>query len=92
MAAVTDAEIVDAIRLLAGTEGIFAETAGGVTIAALRRLLGDGVVDADERVVAVISGVGLKTVEAVAPDARPAAVIPPSLDAFEAAFGLEEAS
>jgi threonine synthase len=92
MAAVTDAEITDAIGLLARTEGIFAETAGGVTVAALRRLVADGVVDPSERVVAVISGVGLKTVDAVAPEAGPAAVIPASLDAFEAAFALEEAS
>ena len=65
--AVTDEEIVDGIRLLARTEGIFAETAGGVTIATLAKLAASGVVRPDERVVAYVTGNGLKTIEAVAP-------------------------
>jgi threonine synthase len=86
MAAVTDDEIVEAMRLLARTEGIFAETAGGVTIATLKRLAADGVIRADERVVAYITGHGLKTLDAVAGKVGPTATISPSLDAFHAAF------
>jgi len=62
---VTDDEIVDGIRLLARTEGIFAETAGGVTIATLVKLVDSGVVKHDERVVVYVTGSGLKTVEAL---------------------------
>jgi threonine synthase len=85
IAAVEDDEIVAGIRLLAETEGIFAETAGGVTIATLARLARDGVVGGDERVVALITGHGLKTVEALSGEIRPTIEIPASLDAFEAA-------
>jgi threonine synthase len=88
--AVSDQEIVDAMLLLARTEGIFAETAGGVTIATLARLAAKGVVRRDERVVAYITGAGLKTIEAVAPVCGPTATIPPTMDAFNAAFeGVE---
>src|SRR5208282_5472260 len=59
-AAVTDAEIIDGIKLLARTEGIFAETAGGVTIATLAKLAAQGVIRRDERVVAYVTGHGLK--------------------------------
>ena len=69
-AAVTDDEIVEGIRLLARTEGIFAETAGGVTIATLAKLAAQGVVRSDERVVALVTGHGLKTVEALGGDRR----------------------
>ena len=68
---VTDDEIVEGIRLLARTEGIFAETAGGVTIATLAKLAAEGVVRPDERVVAYVTGHGLKTIEAVSPRRRP---------------------
>jgi threonine synthase len=85
---VTDEEIVEGIRLLARTEGIFAETAGGVTIATLAKLAAAGVVRPDERVVAIVSGNGLKTIEAVAPYCGPTAVIPPTLDAFAASVEL----
>src|SRR5712691_564979 len=61
-----DAEIVDAIGLLAATEGIFGETAVGVTIAVLRRLLAAGQIDPDEETVIINSGDGLKTLNAVA--------------------------
>ena len=88
--AVTDSEIVDAMLLLARTEGIFAETAGGVTVATLARLAAKGVVRSDEKVVAYITGAGLKTIEAVAPVAGPTATIPPTMDAFNAAFEGEE--
>ena len=90
IASVTDDEILDGIRLLARTEGIFAETAGGVTIATLAKLAASGVVRADERVVAYVTGVGLKTVEAIAPTVGPTATIAPTLDAFNAALPIED--
>ncbi|HEX2048551.1 MAG TPA: threonine synthase [Acidimicrobiales bacterium] len=89
--AVSDKEIVDAMLLLARTEGIFAETAGGVTVATLSRLAAKGVVRSDERVVAYITGAGLKTIEAVAPVCGPTATIAPTMDAFNAAFDEGEA-
>ncbi len=89
-AAVTDDEIVDAMRLLAETEGIFAETAGGVTIATLKRLAADGTIRPDERVVAYITGHGLKTLDAVVDHVGPTASISPTLDAFHAAFDSQD--
>jgi threonine synthase len=62
---VTDEEIREGIRLLAQTTGIFTETAGGVTTAVLRKLAERGDIASDERVVAVITGDGLKTLDAV---------------------------
>ena len=87
--AVSDQEIVDAMLLLARTEGIFAETAGGVTVATLARLAAKGVVRSDERVVAYITGAGLKTIEAVAPVCGPTATIAPTMDAFADAYEEE---
>ena len=63
--AVSDDEIRDGIRLLAETTGIFTETAGGVTTATLAKLAREGRIGADERVVIVITGEGLKTLDAV---------------------------
>jgi threonine synthase len=91
-AAVTDDEVLDGIRLLARTEGIFAETAGGVTIASLVKLVNQGVVRSDERVVALVTGHGLKTVEALAGSVGPTATIAPTLEAFAAAMGDEPGS
>ena len=88
--AVTDEEIVAGIRLLARTEGIFAETAGGVTIATLVKLAREGIVRRDERVVAYITGNGLKTLDAVAPECGPTATIKPTLEAFSAAIDIED--
>ena len=79
IAAVTDDEIVEGIRLLARTEGVFAETAGGVTVATLAKLAAAGVVRSDERVVVYITGNGLKTVEALAGRVGRPATIPPTL-------------
>jgi threonine synthase len=90
VASVTDDEIVDGIRLLARTEGVFAETAGGVTIATLAKLAAEGVVRADERVVAYITGNGLKTIDAVSPHVGPSATIPPTMEAFEAVVEIED--
>src|SRR5215203_1812433 len=81
---VTDEEIVEGIRLLARTEGIFAETAGGVTVATLRKLLESGQIDPDAETVVFNTGEGLKTLDAVAPHVGPAATIPASADAFGA--------
>ena len=74
-ASVTDDEIIEGIRLLARTEGIFAETAGGVTIATLAKLAATGEVRRDERVVALVTGHGLKTVEALSGTVGPTASI-----------------
>ena len=73
----TDDEVIEAIGLLARTEGIFAETAGGVTIATLAKLAASGAIRPDERVVALVTGHGLKTVEALSGTAG-AAPPPPS--------------
>jgi threonine synthase len=89
LAAVTDGEVVEGIRLLARTEGIFAETAGGVTVASLKRLAQEGIVRPDERVVIYITGHGLKTLDAVTPGGGPTAVIKPTIDAFHEAFDPE---
>jgi threonine synthase len=86
LAAVTDDEVRAGIRLLARTEGIFGETAAGVTLASLRRLATEGVVRPDERVVVYVTGHGLKTLDALAGEAGPTATIEPTLDAFRAAF------
>lgn len=84
----TDAEILEGIRLLARTEGIFAETAGGVTIACLAKLAQRGIVRKDERVVAYITGNGLKTVEALGDTAGPTDTIAATLEGF-ASTGYE---
>ncbi|HLI72427.1 MAG TPA: threonine synthase, partial [Acidimicrobiales bacterium] len=85
---VDDDEILDGIGLLARCEGIFAETAGGVTIATLAKLAAAGVVRRDERVVAYVTGHGLKTVEALTQTVGPTATIAPTLDAFTAAVDV----
>ena len=84
--AVSDPEIVDGIRLLARTEGIFAETAGGVTVGVLKKLASNGAIDPDERVVAYITGNGFKTIDAVAEHVTPPLRVAPTLEAFEAAY------
>ena len=78
---VTDEEIREGIRMLAETTGIFTETAGGVTTATLALLAREGRIGADERVVLVITGDGLKTLDAVR-DTFEAFEIEPSFDAF----------
>jgi threonine synthase len=81
-----DDEIVDGIKLLAESEGIFAETAGGVVIAGLKRLVESGRVDRDELVVAFITGAGLKTQEAVVDKINKALHIAPTVASFEEAI------
>jgi threonine synthase len=82
---VTDDEIRQGIRLLAETTGVFTETAGGVTIGVLAKLAESGVIGSDERVVAYITGEGLKTLDAARETFR-MHEIEPTLDAFEAEF------
>jgi threonine synthase len=86
---VSDDEIREGIRLLAETTGIFTETAGGVTTAVLRKLALSGAIGADERVVAVITGDGLKTLDAVR-DTFAIHEIDASVASFEA-LGAERA-
>lgn len=81
---VTDDEVIEGIRLLARTEGIFAETAGGVTIAVLRKLLATGKLDPEAETVVFNTGDGLKTLDAIADVVGPTATIAPTLSAFEA--------
>ena len=78
---VTDEEIVDGIRLLARTEGIFAETAGGVTVACAKKLIDTGVIDPDAETVLLITGDGLKTLDAIADVVGPKATVSPSIEA-----------
>ena len=82
---VPDEEILECIGLLAQSEGVFAETAGGVTIASLRQMIQRGTIDPNKSVVAIISGHGLKTLDAVVETATVSSTISPSLaDAEEA--------
>lgn len=84
----SDEEIVAGVRLLAETEGLFAETAGGVTVACLRKLREAGVIRSDERVVAYITGTGFKTVEALEEVLPPTFMVSPSLEEFREAAGV----
>ena len=83
---VTDDEIKDGISLLARTTGVFTETAGGVTTATLRKLAERGDIDASERVVLVITGEGLKTLDAVRGTFETTEV-DPTVESFEAGVG-----
>jgi threonine synthase len=79
---VDDDVVVSAMRLLAATEGIFGETAGGVTLGVLRSLLASGQLDPAAETVIINSGDGLKTLDAVADTARGPAPIRPTLASF----------
>lgn len=90
---VSDEQIVEAVELLARTEGIFTETAGGVTIASLVQLVDSGAIDPSECVVAYVTGLGLKTLEAFERDNRPSMTVEPTLEAFAEAYerlGIQE--
>jgi threonine synthase len=82
----TEAEILDGIRLLASTEGVFTETAGGVTIANLKLLVDQGVIGPEEEVVAYVTGNGYKTVEAFEGSVEASYHVAPDLDEFLAAL------
>ncbi len=79
----TDDEVVEGIRLLAECEGIFAETAGGVTVACARKLVESGKLPRDESIVLCITGHGLKTQEAITGKCGQPRTIKPSLREFE---------
>ncbi len=85
VADITDDEVRDAIVLLARTEGIFTETAGGTTVGVLKKLVETGLLDTELETVVINTGHGLKTLDAVADLVRPAATIAPTYDAFVAA-------
>src|SRR5262249_46968295 len=84
--AATDAEIIEGIKLLARCEGIFTETAGGVTIACLKKLAAAGKIRPDEVTVAYVTGNGLKTQEAVVDHVVRPLRIAPTIESFEAAL------
>jgi threonine synthase len=86
IASVSDAEIIDAMKLLAETEGIFTETAGGTTVAVLKKLVEAGKIDPDETTVVYITGNGLKTQEAVQGYIGEPLTIEAKLDSFERAL------
>ncbi len=79
---VTDAEIIQAMKLLARTEGIFTETAGGVTVGVTQKLIQQGIIPRDESILMCITGNGLKTQEAVMGEIGQPVVIEPNIDAF----------
>jgi threonine synthase len=81
---VSDEEIVDSMKLLAESEGIFAETAGGVSVAVARRLAKDGLLPKGGTTVIAITGNGLKTAEAVEPVLKSVPRIGAKLAEFEA--------
>lgn len=83
---VTDKEILDAIKLLAKTEGIFAETAGGVTVAATKKLIDMGRIEKNETTIICITGNGLKTQEALHGHMGEPYQIKPNLESFEEAL------
>jgi threonine synthase len=92
IASVTDEEIIDGIKLLAEMEGVFTETAGGTTIAVLKKLVEQGKIDPSETTVAYITGNGLKTTEAIASSIGAPLTIEPQLASFNAAWEKAQAS
>jgi threonine synthase len=83
---VTDDEVVEGIRLLARTEGIFTETAGGVTVATAKKLVESGQLDPDAETVLLITGDGLKTLDALGDRVGPKATVQPSVEAVQSAL------
>ena len=84
---VTDEEIIEGIKLLAKTEGIFTETAGGVTVAVTKKLIEQGRIKKNELTVVSITGNGLKTIEAVSNRIGNPVIIEPRLGSFQEKFG-----
>ena len=83
----TEQEIREGIRLLASTEGVFTETAGGVTIANLKRMVDQGIVRPGEEVVVYVTGNGYKTIDALEGFLEPSYHVAPDLDEFLTALG-----
>jgi threonine synthase len=79
---VTDEQVREGILLLARNEGIFAETAGGVTVAVTKKLVETGQLDPERETVVLNTGDGLKTLDAVADRVAPSATIDPSYTEF----------
>ena len=79
---VPEPEIAEGMKLLAETEGIFTETAGGVVISTLKRLARENIIHPDEETVALITGTGLKTLEAIA-DQVETSTIEPTIGSFD---------
>jgi len=88
-AAPTDTEIIEAMKLLAETEGVFTETAGGVTLAATKQLLEEGTIPRDESLVVCITGNGLKTQEPLVNQLGQAVQIKPTLASFESELAAQ---
>ncbi|MCA1729195.1 MAG: pyridoxal-phosphate dependent enzyme, partial [Actinobacteria bacterium] len=86
MATVPEEKVAEGIKLLAGTEGVFTETAGGVAISGLEALVSSGAIAPDEETVVLITGIGLKTLEALG-DIRPVGRISPSIEEVERIVG-----
>ncbi|MEM4591318.1 MAG: threonine synthase [Nitrososphaerota archaeon] len=85
--ALTDDEAVEAVQLLASTEGIFAEPGGAISVAALKKLVELGEIDGDEEIVCCVTGSGLKTIEII-PEPTNVKLIPPTLEGVRKATGL----
>ncbi|WP_019855052.1 threonine synthase [Actinopolyspora mortivallis] len=83
---VSDEEVVEGIRLLARTEGIFAETAGGVTVATAKKLIEAGQIDPDAETVLLITGDGLKTMDSLQEHIGPKATVAPTTEAVDRAL------
>jgi threonine synthase len=86
----TDEDIIEAIKLLAKTEGIFTEPAGGVTVAVLKKLAEKGAFARNESIVCYITGNGLKTTETIVNQVPRPIEIPPTLESFKATLNLQE--
>src|SRR5205085_10623859 len=86
---VNDKEIAEAMMLLARTEGIFAETAGGVTLAVTKKLIEQGRIPRDEEIVICVTGNGLKTKDAIAGLVDQPVIIRPNIDDFAALLAGE---
>ena len=87
---VTDAEIIQAMKLLAKTEGIFTETAGGVTVGVTQKLVQQGIIPRDESILICITGNGLKTQEAVIGEVGQPLVIEPNINEFHRVANQKE--
>jgi len=87
---VTDGEIIEGMKLLAQTEGIFTETAGGVTVGVTKKLIEKGIIPRDESILISITGNGLKTQEAVQDRVGRPLIIEPKLSVFKKIFEAKQ--